>query len=120
LHQGTNHGGAYMRVFCTNMVVVWAYLRVFCTKGPTMVGVGAYMRVFCTKRPAMVVVEGVLHQETSHGGGGGLLVGVQSKMDVMGLQKRDKTKSYHLRNAIIHFLTIWVYLPKNYNSLCPS
>jgi uncharacterized membrane protein YgcG len=34
-----------------------------------MVVVGAYLRVFCTKRSAMRILEDVLHQETSYGGG---------------------------------------------------
>jgi hypothetical protein len=34
-----------------------------------MVGVGAYLRVFCTKSHGGGLLEGVLHQETSHGGG---------------------------------------------------
>jgi hypothetical protein len=54
------------------------------------------------------LLEGVLHQETSHGRGGGLPVGVRfSKMGVA--TNRDKTQSYSLRNAIIRFLTIGVY-----------
>jgi hypothetical protein len=54
------------------------------------------------------LLEGVLHQETSHGGGGGLLVGVQlPKMGVA--TKLDKTN--HLRNAIILFFNYRVYIP---------
>jgi hypothetical protein len=77
-----------------------------------------YFRMSCTKISAIGLHKGVLHQETSHGGG--LLVGVQLPFfqKWVWLQKHViKPKSYHLRNANYR----GIYIPsQNHEPLLPT